>query len=48
MDRSVKYILSSNAKIAELREAAGTAPMILVADSGGKSLYTNLALAAAH
>ena len=43
-----EYILSSNAKIAELREAAGTAPMILVADSGGKSLYTNLARAAAH
>ena len=39
-----EYIVSANSKVPELEELAGASQMILVADSGGKSLFTNLPL----
>jgi 4-amino-4-deoxy-L-arabinose transferase-like glycosyltransferase len=36
-----EYILSANSKVPELEELVGASQMILVADSGGKSLFTN-------
>jgi hypothetical protein len=40
-----EYIVSANSKVPELEELVGASQMILVADSGGKSLFTNLPLA---
>ncbi|HEY4877943.1 MAG TPA: glycosyltransferase family 39 protein [Candidatus Acidoferrales bacterium] len=40
-----EYIVSANSKVSELEELVGASQMILVADSGGKSLFTNLPLA---
>jgi 4-amino-4-deoxy-L-arabinose transferase-like glycosyltransferase len=42
-----RYIVSVNAKVPELEGLVGASEMILVADSGGKSLFTNLPLTAA-
>jgi Dolichyl-phosphate-mannose-protein mannosyltransferase len=39
-----QYIVSNNAKVPELEELVGTAQMILVEDSGGRSLFTNIPL----
>ena len=39
-----EYIVSANSKVPELEELVGISKMILVADSGGKSLFTNLPL----
>jgi hypothetical protein len=39
-----QYIVSNNAKVPKLEELVGTEQMILVADSGGRSLFTNLPL----
>jgi 4-amino-4-deoxy-L-arabinose transferase-like glycosyltransferase len=41
-----EYVVSTNSKVPELEELVGASQMILVADSGGKSLFTNLPLAA--
>jgi hypothetical protein len=40
-----QYIVSTNAKASQLEELVGASQMILVKDSGGKSLFTNLPLA---
>src|ERR1700735_4734025 len=39
-----EYMVSANSKVPELTELVGAAQMILVADTGGKSLFTNLPL----
>jgi Dolichyl-phosphate-mannose-protein mannosyltransferase len=39
-----QYIVSNNAKVPKLEELVGTEQMILVADRGGRSLFTNLPL----
>jgi hypothetical protein len=39
-----EYIVSTNSKVPELEELLGTSRMILVAESGGKSLFTNFPL----
>jgi hypothetical protein len=41
-----RYIVSTNAKVPQLEELVGTSQLILVADRGGKSLFTNLPLIA--
>jgi hypothetical protein len=40
-----QYIVSTNAKASQLEALVGASQMILVKDSGGKSLFTNLPLA---
>jgi hypothetical protein len=39
-----RYVVSTNAKVPQLEDLVGAPKLILVADSGGKSLYTNLPL----
>jgi hypothetical protein len=42
-----RYIVSTNAKVRQLEDLVGAPQLILVADSGGKSLFTNLPLTTA-
>jgi 4-amino-4-deoxy-L-arabinose transferase-like glycosyltransferase len=39
-----RYIVSTNAKVSQLEDVVGAPQLILVAGSGGKSLFTNLPL----